>query len=261
VSSASVWTRDVARPRAATNVADKPAEILPEGTAFCRRCGVTRPVSSFHHSKGRRQSWCKPCRRRYMHDRGQLHRSQSKAARERRRLQAREFVLDVVRNGRCSDCLLEDPLVLEFDHLDAKQADVAKLVHEGYALERVRAEVAKCELVCVSCHRRRTAQRARTWRAHLDKLNTLNRPLRSRNLRFLIDHLKRSQCVDCGERDILVLDFDHVGPKRASVVGLALDEHGLASIAREIASCQVRCANCHRRRTIQRQPDHLRRLC
>jgi hypothetical protein len=60
-------------------------------------------------------------------------------------------------------------------------------------------------------------------------------------------------CVDCGERDPVVLDFDHVGAKRDLVVQLAYREHSIASIEREIAECQIRCANCHRRSTIEKQ--------
>jgi hypothetical protein len=56
----------------------------------------------------------------------------------------------------------------------------------------------------------------------------------------------------------VVLDFDHVGPKRASVVWLAFQEHSITSLEREIANCEIRCANCHRRRTIREHPAHVR---
>jgi len=75
---------------------------------------------------------------------------------------------------------------------------------------------------------------------------------------FLIEHLRAASCLDCEEKDLVVLEFDHVGPKRGSVVGLALYEHSIASLEREIEQCEIRCANCHRRRTIRQQPGHLR---
>jgi hypothetical protein len=50
-----------------------------------------------------------------------------------------------------------------------------------------------------------------------------------------------------------VLDFDHIGIKRRGVVQLAMRECSLANLEREIAECEVRCANCHRRRTIVEQ--------
>jgi hypothetical protein len=216
------------------------------------------PLADFHTSTRGRQSWCKPCRAQYMREREELHLRQTSAARERRRAAARLFVLEILRGGSCSDCALADPAVLEFDHIGPKTADVAKLVHEGYALSRLEAEVGMCELVCVNCHRRRTARRAGTWRTDPDRPDTTGRPLRHRNLRFVADYLRRARCADCGESDIVVLDFDHVGVKRGSVLTLAIDEHSLGSLRREIAQCEVRCANCHRRRTIRQQPGHLR---
>ena len=46
-----------------------------------------------------------------------------------------------------------------------------------------------------------------------------------------------------------VLEFDHIGPKRASVLILAWSDYSLETIEREIAQCEIRCANCHRRKT------------
>ena len=59
-------------------------------------------------------------------------------------------------------------------------------------------------------------------------------------------------CVDCGERDPLVLDFDHRSDKIAEVSVLVGRGADWTTIAEEIAKCEVRCANCHRRRTAER---------
>jgi hypothetical protein len=152
------------------------------------------------------------------------------------------------------DCGLADPAVLEFDHVGPKTMEVGKLVREAYRLERVVAEIANCELVCANCHRRRTRRRARSWRTDPDwSAEADPRPLRRRNLLFIANYLRTAPCVDCGEDDHAVLDFDHVGVKRGGVVELAYREYSIASLQREIAACQIRCANCHRRRTIIQQ--------
>jgi transcriptional regulator with XRE-family HTH domain len=259
LSSASVWTRDIRPPRGGSAEPSAPADATRSTTlARCGRCCQMLPLANFHFSRGRRQSWCKACRAEYMRQRGELHRRQTRAAREHRRAETRTFVLDLLRSGSCADCAVADPVVLEFDHLGAKTADVAKLVHEGYRLARVKAEVAACEIVCVNCHRRRTATHARTWRTDPDRVASIGRPLRRRNLGFVLEHLRTASCVDCGETDLVLLDFDHLGAKRGSVMVLALDEHSIASLEREISGCEIRCANCHRRRTVQQQPGHLR---
>ena len=51
-----------------------------------------------------------------------------------------------------------DPEILEFDHRGNKVASVARLAWSEVALEKLSAEMAKCEVRCVNCHRRRTAQ-------------------------------------------------------------------------------------------------------
>src|SRR5712691_6389703 len=72
------------------------------------------------------------------------------------------------------------------------------------------------------------------------------------NLRRLLEFLLDHPCVDCGETDLLVLDFDHRDPstKRMAVSSL-LRYASWSALEREIAKCDVRCANDHRRRTAQ----------
>jgi hypothetical protein len=56
--------------------------------------------------------------------------------------------------------------------------------------------------------------------------------------------------VDCGETDIIVLQFDHVRGKKTNAVSkLVSMGYGLDTIKEEINKCEVRCANCHTRRT------------
>ena len=70
---------------------------------------------------------------------------------------------------------------------------------------------------------------------------------------YVADHLARHPCVDCGEGDPVVLEFDHVRGKRSEVSVLAGMGASLRRIAEEIACCEVVCVNCHRRRTKARQ--------
>jgi hypothetical protein len=71
---------------------------------------------------------------------------------------------------------------------------------------------------------------------------------------FVQHYFQDHPCVDCGETDPVVLEFDHVtGVKRECVSVMVLSGFGLRSIQAEIAKCEVRCANCHRRVTHQRR--------
>lgn len=67
---------------------------------------------------------------------------------------------------------------------------------------------------------------------------------------YIWDYLSTHPCVDCGESDPRVLEFDHVrGRKKSNIGNLATQGYSIESVRREIAKCEVRCANCHRRKT------------
>ena len=66
----------------------------------------------------------------------------------------------------------------------------------------------------------------------------------------IVEYLKIHPCVDCGENDPIVLQFDHVrGKKKDSVGRMASGAYAWSTIQTEIDKCEVRCANCHTRRT------------
>lgn len=66
------------------------------------------------------------------------------------------------------------------------------------------------------------------------------------------DYKSTHPCVDCGESDPLVLDFDHRdgATKKFNVHARQVS---LEILMAEIAKCDVRCANCHRRVTAKAQ--------
>lgn len=75
------------------------------------------------------------------------------------------------------------------------------------------------------------------------------KPFIDRNLRWIYRQLAETSCVDCGLQDPLVLEHDHIGEKRGTVMTLVHDGCSRATIEKEIAQCEVRCVNCHRKRT------------
>lgn len=103
------------------------------------------------------------------------------------------------------------------------------------------------------------AQRQRDWylrnrEAQIEKSKASRIRLVERNKNFVQAFLAEHPCVDCGEADLVVLDFDHIGSdKIANISDLVYRPRSLAIIESEIAKCEVVCANCHRRRTAQRR--------
>ncbi len=73
---------------------------------------------------------------------------------------------------------------------------------------------------------------------------------RSARQLFIFEYLKTHPCIDCGELDPLVLEFDHViGKKEFDISYLINAGYALQRLLDEIEKCVVRCANCHRRKT------------
>jgi hypothetical protein len=67
------------------------------------------------------------------------------------------------------------------------------------------------------------------------------------------EYLLSHPCVDCFESDPAVLEFDHVrGVKRLAISEMIKRYMSIKTIDLEIAKCEVRCANCHRRVTAKR---------
>lgn len=79
-------------------------------------------------------------------------------------------------------------------------------------------------------------------------LKRVKKKVSERQRRILL-YLSKHPCVDCGEDDVLVLEFDHVRGKKLYGVASMKHSHPWKMIAKEIRKCEVRCANCHRRRT------------
>lgn len=91
------------------------------------------------------------------------------------------------------------------------------------------------------------------WKANggAEKMASWSKKRRYENMVRLIEYLLQHPCVDCGNRNILVLEFDHVNGKNYDVTKLINREWN--TILKEIALCEVRCANCHKCKTAERK--------
>ncbi len=86
-----------------------------------------------------------------------------------------------------------------------------------------------------------------------ERYRAQDREAAARNVRLVYEYVVAHPCVDCGESDPVVLEFDHVvGEKRYNVADLVRSGRNWQYICKEIEKCEVRCANCHRRATAKR---------
>jgi len=220
----------------------------------CGRCKRKLPHGAFNRAGTGLQHWCRDCFREYFRRRGPKHLEQAGASRRRRATAARAARVAYLQAHPCVDCGERDLCVLDFDHLGDKRELVSALVARGAPWIRIEAEIALCQVRCANCHRRVTARRA-GWSRLVGDVDDPRRgfsaPVR-RNINHVHGILALGECVDCGERDMLVLEFDHVGAKRAQISKMVFNV-SLATLKREIAECEIRCCNCHRRATAERR--------
>ena len=136
------------------------------------------------------------------------------------------------------------------------------MVGAGYSWAAIEFEIAKCEMRCANCHRLKTGENMSSWRHSSEpsaELNYLNRTRvgtdtrYAKNKQWLRTYLLKHPCVDCGLTDIRCLEFDHVrGEKFAPITKLINRPTPLDVLEAEIAKCEVRCASCHRLKTLER---------
>ena len=87
---------------------------------------------------------------------------------------------------------------------------------------------------------------------YIDQAGEVKRRLTRERTMYLIEYFKTHPCMECGERDPIVLEFDHLRDK-SFAIGPSLTRTSWDKILAEMKKCEVVCANCHRRRTARRR--------
>ena len=132
----------------------------------CRVCLEEKPEASFSYKNNAaalRHTQCKDCNKVYCAKHYQCNAQQYKeravvnGAARREDLHRRLFAY--LAEHPWIDCGEADPLVLELDHRDGvkKLHDLSRMWYNGYSWKKIETEIAKCDVRCANCHRRRTA--------------------------------------------------------------------------------------------------------
>lgn len=174
---------------------------------------------------------CRRCR-------GRQRRAPQRPARPRFRTPSRPTLNDKLEGRTCPRCgefrPLEDfaPKYRELPRPASYCRDCQRAYHRQW-YQRNRYEV----IARVRANRTQTEDRQEKKIVYL--------AARRQRWHYLLAH----PCVDCGEGDPIVLEFDHRSGKRAGINELMRRSTDWTEINTEIEKCDVRCANCHRWRT------------
>ena len=129
----------------------------------CGKCKELKPVTEFYKSKTKGHgSYCKPCQHEHYKQRYHYRTKVLKQPWQRYNLQYRErnrnFIASYLTSHACVDCGESDTVVLDFDHVRGEKLyNISQMVAERCSIKTIEAEIAKCEVRCSNCHRRKTA--------------------------------------------------------------------------------------------------------
>lgn len=131
---------------------------------MCGKCKISKIPDDFPRRSASKDDcgpWCTLCKRAYDNNRYAEVPARRHAVTARREAvvgKSRQHVIEYLHAHPCSDCGIDDIVVLEFDHLRDKTANISSLISLGRSYAELDAEMAKCEVVCANCHRKRTAK-------------------------------------------------------------------------------------------------------
>lgn len=121
----------------------------------CSGCGLSKPEDDFSwRSKARniRHPRCKVCHRESVrrHYNKNVPYYVAKAKRRRPKEKAQRDAIVARMKLSCAHCGIDNPIVLEFHHLDPSKKEKAIAV---IAISKIKVEAAKCIILCANCHR------------------------------------------------------------------------------------------------------------
>ena len=140
-----------------------------EDESYCRTCKTWKPKSEFNYrdvERGLLMYDCRQCAQEHRRNSYANHRETARASNDewtRRAVEtAKDYVYNYLLSHPCADCGNNDILVLTFDHVRGKkQLNVSEMVGRGRSIDTIKAEIAKCDVVCFNCHMRREHKRRR----------------------------------------------------------------------------------------------------
>ncbi len=105
---------------------------------------------------------------------------------------------------------------------------------------------------CKECSKKKSREYYKNNKEHCQNQVRLTSKARvDINRRKYFDLLNSSKCIDCTENNVATLEFDHIDPKTKfrSVGKMVKEGYSWKKIEEEIKKCEIRCANCHRKKT------------
>lgn len=147
--------------------------IITTKEKTCCSCKQSLPHDSFNKNRSQPdglQKACKQCKKKHSQNYRSKHPAQKQARQNKKkiRLDRQIYVLCYLLIHPCVDCGQSDPMLLDFDHVrGTKTYAISRMVSHLRSRKTIDNEIAKCEVRCVVCHRKKTAKE-QGWYKNVD---------------------------------------------------------------------------------------------
>jgi hypothetical protein len=197
--------------------------------------------------------WCRECWKIYRKNYREDNIEEARLYTNERRAVRIQWIQELKLNTPCFDCgQIYEPYCMDYDHIPEKgekNKSISRMVSDNTPKEIILAEIAKCELICLLCHNKRTSVR-------FDEVLGSERkypPHVQRNIKIIND-FKNKSCALCNQQyEHFNMQIDHIDPSTKLYDVCDLKSCKVEKLLNELAKCQVLCALCHRRKSIIEQ--------
>ena len=163
-----------------------------------------------------------------------------------------EGYINVYCNTKCQNAERKEKTIKEFEIKGTIRCGICKEEKHFLEFNKNKTQTIGYQTVCKECNRKRSKQYYKeNTNDHKEKVKEKNKIISKKLNDLIINYLLENPCIDCGEKDIRTLQFDHIDPnnKTNNVSDLVRNKVKEDTILKEISKCEVRCANCHSKRT------------
>ena len=127
----------------------------------CSVCLVDKDLNNFHFKskpKGTIRSICKDCasiisKEHYINHK-EVYKARAASNNKMYKNRNRDYINDYKRSSGCHFCGENEPVALDFHHIDHKKQNVSRMCNSSISLEAIKIEIEKCVVLCSNCHRK-----------------------------------------------------------------------------------------------------------
>lgn len=126
---------------------------------ICNKCGCELSILEFNKNGNYRRGICKKCLARYDAKRNQIINQRNRVRQNATSRKIQTYIESAKINRPCYKCgVIFEPYAMHFDHEDrlTKRMNVSN-IKSLHSLKLAKLELEKCSILCVFCHRTKTA--------------------------------------------------------------------------------------------------------